>query len=635
MKMSQDRFKAVKIVMQRAQMNGCPVSANKTTLYVDTVSGRKVFANEFQNKGDRTVKSVSVRILCFDEAVKLVGTIKNYEYSDMEIAPGEVFGETKYIACPSDSIQSFAVVVTNIEMEDDYYWSEDSGKVMKHYREPEIVVEMAPEIPTEEINDTETEAVSIAPQIQPETNEVHTAPQAQPETNEVSAAPQVQPETSETSAAPDVADEKADAPTKKPKNKKLVRVIVSIAVAALVIAFLICGFLAFKKYKKYSEYNRGAAYMANGNYDYAITVYSRLGNYMDSAELLNEAKLAYAQSLANDGSYEEAIAKFKELGNQEDKISECYDAWVSSLCSEEKYEEAMTIASTDGVTVSEDIMQMLNYELGKIYSEHKEYDLAIDCFTKSSKYQDSAELLKEVYYNLAMEYITVSNYDEALASLNKSTGYKDTESQISKVNYLLGKRYLEASDYEKALTCFEKITDYEDVSTLILKCYYEKAKSLFELKEYKEAMEYYKLAGEYEDSADMYNEALYQYLLLTIAQEVTSSTMELFDELPKNYGDSAAIIKTLNKYVDHVGTYKWSSSNDKEVNEKGGFEENVVVKLSYVDGEVVFTVDDHPVDLKKFAYESGTSSDTYTMLNTTTITRTFNGKVHYYKKIVE
>lgn len=687
--MGQDRFKALKIVMQRAQMNNCPVAAVKTTLYKDAVSERKVFANEFQNKGDRKVTSVSVRISCFDENVKLVGTIKNYEYNDLEIMPGETFGEAKFIACPSDSIQSFAVVVTNVELEDDYYWSESTGKVMEHYHEPEIVVEMAPEVPMEDmpVNEPEVKEEVSESDLQIEVEESLFEGSAYPGSADYSSvnvqapsevAPSVPqaPTSASSEIAPSVPQVSASAPSevapstpqssvstsnatqansvvsnvtenndektgselsndKKPKNKKIIKGIITAVVVAVIAALLVGAYFAYNKYRKFSDYNRGAAYMTNGNYDYAITVYSRLGNYKDSQKLLGEARVAYAQSLANNGSYEEAIAKFKELGGQEDKINECYSAWVDKLCSENKFDEAMAIASGDGVEISEDVMKILDYQIGKAFIETKDYSSAIEHLNKVGKYEDTEALLKEANYNLAMNCVAIANYDGALDALEKSKGYKDTDKQMKKVIYMLGKRYLDTKDYEKALTYYEKIKDYEDVSTLIPQCYYEKASILFNQKDYQKAKEYYKLAGEYEDSAEKYIDCLYESLLTEIKTEVTMATMDKFAELPNNFKDTATIVRTLNRYVEHVGAYKWSTSNDKEVNDKGGFEENIIVKLAYDNNEVVFTVDGHPVNLTRFAYESGTTSDSYYMLNTTTITRTFNGKTHTYKKIVE
>ena len=84
-----------------------------------------------------------------------------------------------------------------------------------------------------------------------------------------------------------------------------------------------------------------------------------------------------------------------------------------------------------------------------------------------------------------------------------------------------------------------------------------------------------------------------------------------------------------------MGEYAWSSSNDQEVNSKGGFEDHITVQLKYVNNELEFTVDGLDIDLRTLKHDSGSTSNTYTLLNKTTLTKTFNGKTHTYKKIVE
>lgn len=699
--MDQERFKAIKIIMQRAQMNNCPVSAVKTTVYRDVVSGKKVFVNEFQNHGEFTVHSMSVRISCFDENIKLVGTIKDYKYQDVFATPGEEFGGNKIIACPNETINSFALEVTHVELEAGYFWDEAIRKIQNHEEESQVAVEMAPEISVEEAP-TISENTHVMPETleeeifsdeisahdkdvsitamfenhetaenktledataekkiildengsnEPVANMVEETPQEPKEMpQEPIETPQNQEETaqkteetlaqtsdareSEESSEQQKGKKKKD--KKEKKEKKPLPGPVKFLITLFIIAVLgIIAYMALDKYHKYTDYNRGAAYMANGNYEYAINVYTRLGSYEDSAALLAEAQKAYADSLLNAGQYEAAIAEYAKTAGQEEKIKECYNAWVLHLCEEKKNQEALELLQNAGVEFDAETVAHVKYQIGKSLYEEKDYKDAIIYLSETDGYNDSKNLIDDSYYQLGLELLNKGSYDQAMETFEKIKNYKDAAEQITKVNYLRGKNCMESASYEEAIRCFEQITDYEDSASLIQQCYYQQACSYLNGTDYEKAMEYFKLAQDYEDSSDKYNEALYAYLIEAMKTEVTQETMDLLNELPKNYEDSAAIIKTLKKYVDHVGEYKWTTSNDKEINEQGGFEDPVIVKLSYSDGNVNFTVDGHPVDLKLFTYKSDTTSDTYTMLNTTTITRTFNGKIHTYKKVIE
>ena len=411
---------------------------------------------------------------------------------------------------------------------------------------------------------------------------------------------------------------------------------VKIAITLLIIVILaVIAVVALDKYKKYSEYNRGAAYMANGNYEYAINAYTRLGNYLDAPVLLVEAKKAYAGSLYDAGQFEQAIEEYQKLGNQDEKILECYNGWALSLCEQQQYIEALRLIQDTSVAFDEDVVKKIQYQYGASLYEYKEYEGAIRYLSEAKGYEDSKKLLEDSYYQYGMKLADVGDYERALESFSKVKEYKDSAKRMTELNYLQGKRLKDSGALEDAIQYFESVIEYEDSAVLIKECYYTRGMNYLRSLEYEKAMEDFEKADDYEGAKEQYYEALYQSLLKEMETEVTLETMDKLAQLPKDYKDTATIIKTLKKYVEHVGSYQWTTSNDKEINSKGGFEDPIIVKLTYKDGEANLTVDGNPVDLKLFVYKSGTDSNTYSMLNTKTITRTFNGKIHTYKKIIE
>lgn len=611
-----ERFKAVKIIMQRAQVNNCPISAVKTTIYKDTTTDKHVFVNEFKNNAEYVVVSFSVRISCFDEQIKLVGTIKDYKYNDVFATPGEEFGQNKLIASPDESINSFAVEITHIEFEDDYFWDESIRKIDNHKAEETIAVEMAPEIPVEE-----------APAIE-----------ESPVQNEVLAVRENTVQNEAAVVSRDAVQEEVSVAKeqKKQKEKKpMPGFVKTLIVFGIIAVLLMISYIAFCKYNQYSDYNRGAAYMASGEYDYAITVYTRLGNYEDSPALLLEAKKAYAASLYDAGEYQNAIAIYRELGNCDEQILACYNGWVLSMEKAGQYTEALQLAQESGLPIDETIINEIKYQLGKQSFDNQSYEEAIGYFTEVSDYEDSKKLIQDVTYAYGRQMMDAGNYEKTIELIETISSFKDVPQLLLKVQYLQGVRYKDSKSYEAAIQYFTEAGDYEDSAAQMKECYFMQAQDYKKQGQYEKAMEYFKLADDYEGTQEEYYNALYLHLLEAMKTEVTLETVELLEELPRDYEDSAAIIRTLKRYVDHVGEYEWTTSNDKDINEKGGFEDHIFVKLTFTDGEAHMTVDGNDVDLKDFKYDSGTNSNTYTMLNTTTITRTFNGKVHTYKKIIE
>ncbi|MGN0160342.1 MAG: tetratricopeptide repeat protein [Lachnospiraceae bacterium] len=673
--MDQTRFKALKIVMQRAQINNCPIAAVKTTLYKDTKTGKKLFVNEFHNKGSLKVESFSVRIACFDEHVQLIGTIKDYRYKDIEFYPGTDFGQEKLIACPSDSIASFAVSVIQVELEGDRYWDETTKAVVS--REPEIVVEMAPVfedsfLPEEHIDEPAERPVSVSEQFEdtsaqvlPETldedlfslnqgntvNEFETLQEEVPQhpigvqnvqsgmaepVKEAETVTAVEPVQEAEPVKEAEQTEEAEQTGKIKKKKRVPKAVKLILGLIIVAALLFVAFTCFQKYNQYSDYNRGAAFMANGQFEYAISCYSRLGNYMDSPELLKEAKQCYADSLRVNGQFEEAIKAYQELGSQEEMIAQCYDEWAKSLYENGSFEEAYQIYLEHKDAVQKNNARVIKYEYAVKRFEEKAYSEVVELL-EGEKYGDSEKIIKESYYNLGTEKMSQKDYPGALSYFEQARGYGDTEERVLECNYQQAMEYMDSTQYDKAVELFELCGDYKETAVNKQKSYYLQGTIYENNGGYEEAVECFAKVMEYEDSKDHYNSCLYRMLLDKIKEDVTAETMELFEEIPKDYADVAAIKKTLNKYVDYVGEYEWTTSNDKEINEKGGFEEHLFVKLSYDDEVITFTLTDdsstYPVDQKSFAYKSDTESNTYTMLNTTTITRTFNGKIHTYKKV--
>ena len=293
----------------------------------------------------------------------------------------------------------------------------------------------------------------------------------------------------------------------------------------------------------------------------------------------------------------------------------------------------MDMINNTELPFSDDTINYVKYNMGKNLYDEKYFEEAAVLFEKISGYEDAESMLKESYYQYALLKLQSSDYDAALEKFLLIEDYKDVKSRIKSVKYSMGKRAMDNHKFDEAVAYFEEILGYEDTKELIITCYYEQGVDCLAKFDYATALKCFEKTEGYEDTEEKYTQALYNSLLEDMKTSVTEETMEKLAKLPKNYEDSAAIIKALKKYVGHVGEYEWMTSNDKEINAKGGFEEHIIVALSYNNGEVNFTVDGHPVDLKLFVYKSGTDSDTYTMLNETTITRTFNSKIHTYKKI--
>lgn len=788
--MDLSRFKTIKIVMQRAQMNNCPIVAIKTTLYMDSVTGKKVFTNEFKNVGDKTITSYSVKISCFDENIKLVGTIKDYKYDQISLAPGEEYGTNKIIACPSDAISSFAVAINHVELEDDYYWDVSEKRLANHKDELIVEVEMAPELPEEAPAEetvvdapiieepiavtptSTTTSTSVTPPVattmpvdstpvstpepvketynmpevveenlfaslgslydtvSPTTSSI--LPAATPsiitseETNtrtqsdeepvsvtenikeEVSVNTEVSDEVKETvsveksESEPTAATEEVKEEPKpeekaeeKPEQEKISiqvaqnepKVIIdsddneelegkgkkkkkkhrknknenpdgteentgkkglpgsvkALIVVAVLAILSVVAVIALKNYQKISKYNQGTAFFNNGQYEEAITAFSIVSNYKDSQEMLNKSKealkdkmLKQADVFLDEKKYLEALDIFNKYNPDEKKLAACYEGIINDYLDSKEIAKAdakYTEAEKNGLKISKEVSAKLNYLKAKQAYDEKKFEYVLELLNNSGKYEDSEKILKDANYEIGKINLESQQYERAIECFERIADYKDAKEQVLLAYYSMAEKYATYNDYENAVKYYEQAGEYKDSKEKILEMYYGAANNAMDASDFQTAMDYFQKAGEYMDAKDLYNKALYSYAMGELKKGVTPELVDLLGTLPKNFEDSANVLRTLKLYVDYVGEYEWNTSNDKELNARGGFSEHLFVTMTYENDQVLLKVNEYPIDLKTRKYDSKTDSDTYTISNSTTITRTFNGKLSTYKKV--
>lgn len=145
-------------------------------------------------------------------------------------------------------------------------------------------------------------------------------------------------------------------------------------ILVIVMAISLCGCDS-------SNYKKATSLYEAGNYEEAAAMFEELGDYENSAEMVNVCKYTHAAKLLEAKEYESAKAIFVELGNYADSVNfskECSYQQAESLFAEGKYEEA--------VAVYEDIPEYLDAQ-DKINAAKKEIMF--------SKYGDVIELMTE------------------------------------------------------------------------------------------------------------------------------------------------------------------------------------------------------------------------------------------------
>lgn len=180
----------------------------------------------------------------------------------------------------------------------------------------------------------------------------------------------------------------------------------------------------------------------------AVVLFMLFTSYRNKIEKYNKA-----QTLFEQGNYEEAEDLFDELGDFENSAQYAAEA--------EKEEE-----------MAED------YEEGKALMVAENYDAAIVAFAKLGDYKDSAALVEECKnekaYKQAVELMNAKSYDAAIAAFTALAGYKDSDALAAQCGnakiYDQAKGLYDGGNYAEALELFNSISDYEDSADMAVNC---------------------------------------------------------------------------------------------------------------------------------------------------------------------
>lgn len=99
----------------------------------------------------------------------------------------------------------------------------------------------------------------------------------------------------------------------------------------------------------------------------------------------------------------------------------------------------------------------INFDLGKIYFDKKQYSQALEAFDKVSPKKLSPEQRSDLNYMKGVCYLRKSNFNAALSSFDKVD--KKNSGYAANAEYYTAHIYYQRADYEKALTGFESLKE--------------------------------------------------------------------------------------------------------------------------------------------------------------------------------
>ena len=463
----------------------------------EAASPRTFLRLAFRNIDPRAVTSVYVDIHIFDKATNELAVVRDRRYLVPILGRDAVFGADEEIDV-DDAAYSFSVAIKKVQFEgEDVFWNGSASLLFENLPEQAKIADVMEDEDlraqyqrdfTEMAEDKEA-AAQFAPQeykdlwmcacgevnhkdeekcaaCGAEYGPQHALLEDEEKLKEnleaYNKAEAEKAEAARIAAEKKAAEEKAAA-EEAARKKRLHRKIflsISIPLAVLIAAFVVVLIVYIIPQ---NHYNDAAALLEAGKYDEAITAFTALDGYSDSAARITEAEYKKACDLLENEKFAEAIEAFTALGDYED--------------------------SKDRITEAEYRRAVKTFESGA-------YEDALNLLEPLKDYKDAAEKIETCHYELGMKALEADNLKSAAAHFKEVNAEQNKKMQAAFCDK--GIAFYEKGDEEKALTYFEYVTD-KDLLPKIDAAYYAQALKLVEDGEYDKATEIFAKLGEYED----------------------------------------------------------------------------------------------------------------------------------------
>lgn len=146
------------------------------------------------------------------------------------------------------------------------------------------------------------------------------------------------------------------------KTKKIVAIY-----SCVIVAIIVCTCFFVVQPIRYSDANELYEY---GEYEKAMTIFERLGNYRNSDVKAKESRYAFGLELENEGNYVDAITIFEGLDDYKDAlyhVEKCNYSLVKRYTKKADYIAALNCAKKSGSLISKEevgVLKILNAKVG-------------------------------------------------------------------------------------------------------------------------------------------------------------------------------------------------------------------------------------------------------------------------------
>lgn len=307
---------------------------------------------------------------------------------------------------------------------------------------------------------------------------------------------------------------KAEEEAKKKKKRKRKRILITLVSVLAAAGLTVASILYFIPLLRYTI---AKSDMEKKDYDKAISTFTALGDFSDSATMAKEAKYRQATDLMDDGQYVMAKKLFDGIKGYRDSNTKAQKCAVENT-----------------------------YQLAVKDFENKKYLDAANKFNSIKNQKTEAkEYALRSYYCYAQELFEDGKFKEAAVQFGNAGTYEDAVDMQKESQYRYGMERYEKKDYKTAYEYLSKVKTYKDVPDKIKDVTYQYGRQLLTQKSWAAAVGIFKGLGSYSDSAARMNEAKYGYVLAHKNNSDTTTYNYLKDLRAAGYKDSKSIYSSL------------------------------------------------------------------------------------------
>ena len=287
---------------------GASIVIESGALLEDSQTERLLILLKMKSISLKPILAITVRIMCFDTVNEQIGEEIKYDYLDLKLERDQVCGQKTPILVLDRNVRSFKVLIEKVVFSDNGTWSFEGGRmeeipISEFSEEPELMKQYRIDYGDQaKYTPVESSDIWVCA-----CGGINHENEAVCHTCNASRELLLSCDLDKLCAERDQRQE-----IERKKRKRL-----SIAIWSVLLC-LFFSMVAFPNVKMTRMYTQANALLEKGEYDSAIKMYRKVGDYKDSRKNLCEAYYGKAKNLLLNGKKSRALLIFKKLGNYKD-----------------------------------------------------------------------------------------------------------------------------------------------------------------------------------------------------------------------------------------------------------------------------------------------------------------------------